>query len=104
MVTKWRERRNARDWGVADHAFVRLLTEYRPRFYPGDLTHFRSMAAYDRYGGRELSAGVHAASVIVEEVLVYPGGILVEPFVRRLAERMTARLDASGQALRLAKK
>jgi phthiocerol/phenolphthiocerol synthesis type-I polyketide synthase E len=103
-LTKRRERRNARDWGVPDDAFVRLLTEYRPRFYPGDLTHFRSMAAYDRYRGRELSAGAHAAGITVEEIPVYPGGILVEPFVRRLAERLTARIEMSARALRLTTK
>jgi phthiocerol/phenolphthiocerol synthesis type-I polyketide synthase E len=90
LASLWRGRRNARDRGVIDEALVHLLMSYVPRFYPGRLTHFRSMAAYAQYQERELSAGVHAASVAREEIPVYPGGILVEPFVRRLAERMRA--------------
>jgi pimeloyl-ACP methyl ester carboxylesterase len=92
LVSEWRTRREARE----SAAYVyRLLSEYTPGFYPGPLIHFRSREVYSRYRDRELSAGVHAASIEVEEVAVYPGGILVEPFVRRLAERIRVRLDAA---------
>lgn len=95
LAREWRLRRSARDRSGLDDAIVRLLTQYVPQLYPGQLTHFRSMASYDRYRGRELSAGVHAASVTMEKIPVYPGGILVEPFVRCLAERIRLQLHAA---------
>jgi amino acid adenylation domain-containing protein len=89
-------RQRARDGDGSD--FQDLLTRYVPGFYPGCLTHFRSLAAFDRYRASELVPGVHAAEVEVEEVPVYPGGILVEPFVRLLAERLLGRMDAASAA------
>lgn len=89
LVSEWWSREDAE---TPASSVVRLGSEYVPGFYPGLVTHFRSKAVYERYRGHDLIAGIHSASMETEEFPVYPGGFLMEPFVRRLAERIKVRL------------
>ena len=67
----------------------RAAANYVPRAYSGRITQFRPIKEYGRYDGPELGWDKLAAGgVEVHELPVYPAGMLVEPFVRLLAEKM----------------
>jgi hypothetical protein len=100
-AARW-ERRGLRDGRGSFPTFHTLVLQYVPGFYPGRVTSFQSRSVYARYRDHVLSPRVHADAVEVEEIPVYPGGILAEPFVRLLAERILERLDAPSGRFRKA--
>jgi pimeloyl-ACP methyl ester carboxylesterase len=91
LLSVWWNRKDAQ---TPASSVFRLLSENAPEFYPGHITCFKSRVVYNRYRGHELMAGAHAASVETEELPVYPGGILMEPFVSCLAEQIKDRLSS----------
>lgn len=89
LISDWWHRK---DEETPAASVVRLLSKHAPGFFPGPVILFRSRAVYDRYRGHDLTAGIHAAGVETEVLPTYPGGILMEPFVSHLADRIKARL------------
>jgi thioesterase domain-containing protein len=79
---------------VNDHAGF----SYRPKPYPGKLTLFQPKTNYHSLqkpsmGWNEFALG----GVEVIELPAYPGGIFVEPYVRVLADKLRACIDAADQ-------
>jgi hypothetical protein len=79
---------------VNDHAGF----SYRPKPYPGKLTLFQPKTNYHSLqkpymGWNEFALG----GVEVIELPAYPGGIFVEPYVRDLADKLRACIDAADQ-------
>lgn len=71
----------------------RAVDNYIPELYPGRITQFRPIKEYARYTGPDpgwdrLAAG----GVEIHTLPVYPAGMLVEPFVRILAEKLKASI------------
>ncbi|HOC37691.1 MAG TPA: beta-ketoacyl synthase N-terminal-like domain-containing protein [Thermodesulfobacteriota bacterium] len=67
----------------------RAATVYRPESYPGTITHFIPCRAYSHHRGDHLGWGeIAAGGVEVHQMPIYPGGMLVEPFVGQLAEKL----------------
>ena len=69
---------------------------YLPRLYPGTITHFRPSKEYARHnsekvGWHDLSAG----GVETHKLPVYPAGMLLEPFVGILAERLKSCIECA---------
>jgi phthiocerol/phenolphthiocerol synthesis type-I polyketide synthase E len=78
-------------WAINDRAAL----NYVPRPYPGVITEFRPAKQYARYGAsnsswNELAVGGHE----VVTLPVYPAGMLVDPFVKHLAETLRLAIDA----------
>jgi len=62
---------------------------YMPKVYPGRISDFRPIKQYALFDGSELGWDkVAAGRVETCELPVYPRGMLVEPFVRLLAEKL----------------
>jgi acyl transferase domain-containing protein/thioesterase domain-containing protein len=77
-------------WNVNDHAAV----NYVPKVYPGRISHFRPTKDYSRFADPkanwdELAAG----GVGTYRLPVYPAGMLVEPFVKLLAQELKVCID-----------
>ena len=75
---------------------------YVPEYYPGSITHFRPIREYARFadpkaGWDELAAG----GVETHRLPVYPAGMLVEPFVGLLAEKLRECMDKALEKLLL---
>ncbi len=69
----------------------RAADNYVPQVYPGRITQFRPIKQYRRYDGPELGWDKLAAGGLeIHELPVYPAGMLVEPFVSVLAEKLKA--------------
>ncbi|MHB8499327.1 MAG: condensation domain-containing protein [Candidatus Acidiferrales bacterium] len=89
----------ARIWEANDRA---ILT-YIQRAYPGEITDFRPMVQYARYSSPELKWGQLARGG--QEIIslpVYPAGMLLEPFVKHLADALRGAIDRAIQATSLA--
>ena len=72
-------------WHVNDKA----ATIYLPKTYSGRITHFRPVKEYARYADPKLKWDeIAAGGVETYRLPVYPAGMLVEPFVQLLAEKM----------------
>jgi len=72
-------------WKINDRAPL----NYMPKVYPGRITNFRTVKQYALFNGQELGWDkVAAGGVETNELPVYPAGMLVEPFVRLLAEKL----------------
>jgi amino acid adenylation domain-containing protein len=70
------------------------VLQYRPRQYSGRITVFSPCDAYAGYDDPLLGwGGVAAGGVDVIRLHVYPAGMLVEPFVAELAEKLQACLE-----------
>jgi phthiocerol/phenolphthiocerol synthesis type-I polyketide synthase E len=89
----------ARIWEANDRA---ILT-YIPRAYPGKITDFRPMVQYARYSSPELKWRqlAHGGQEIMS-LPVYPAGMLLEPFVKYLADALRGAIDKAIQATSLA--
>lgn len=72
----------------------RLVMEYEPKVYPGKITIFQTRklndADYDSQVGWE---GLAEAGIEFHEIPAYFRGILVEPFVKNLAEQLEICLE-----------
>ena len=79
----------ARIWEVNDQAIL----EYRPKFYAGTITDFRPVRQYSQYLGEPMQWGRVAQGHEVVPLRVYPAGMLVEPFVKDLAQALRKRID-----------
>lgn len=74
-------------WDVNERATLK----YFPKAYPGRITQFSPIKEYARYDAPELGFDKLAAGgVEIHELPVYPAGMLVEPFVQLLAEKLKA--------------
>jgi phthiocerol/phenolphthiocerol synthesis type-I polyketide synthase E len=72
-------------WAACDLA----AWNYVPKTYPGRITLFRPKKEYACFSGPELALDKFASSKLVTHVLpVYPRGMLVEPFVGLLADKL----------------
>jgi thioesterase domain-containing protein len=89
----------ARIWEANDRA---ILT-YIPRAYPGKITDFRPMVQYARYSSPESKWRqlAHGGQEIIS-LPVYPEGMLLEPFVKHLADALSGAIDKAIQATSLA--
>jgi len=80
----------------------RAPLSYMPKLYPGRITQFCPIKQYSLYDGPKLGWNkLAAAGVETCELPIYPAGMLVEPFVRLLAEKLQ---DCIHKALNGAKK
>lgn len=80
----------ARLWETNDTA----ASTYQPRSYPGKITHFCPLKAYARYqdpalGWDQLALG----GVETHRLPVFPAGMMVEPFVKQLADTLTVCIN-----------
>ena len=75
----------ARLWETNDRA----AANYQPKVYPGRITQFRPMKEYAWYQNSDMGWENLAARGVEDHVLpVYPAGMLVEPFVEKLAAEL----------------
>ena len=79
-------------WKINDLAAM----NYLPILYPGTITHFRPSKEYARHnsekvGWHDLAAG----GVETHKLPVYPAGMLLEPFVGILAERLKSCIECA---------
>ena len=81
----------------------RAILTYIPRAYPGKITDFRPMVQYARYSSPELKWRqlAHGGQEIMS-LPVYPAGMLLEPFVKYLADALRGAIDKAIQATSLA--
>lgn len=79
----------ARIWHTNDRACLK----YVARPYPGTITDFRPLRQYSKYGGPETSWSGLAARHEILRMPVYPGGMLLEPFVQDLASAVRLCMD-----------
>ena len=69
----------------------RATLKYFPKAYPGRITQFSPIKEYARYDAPELGFDkLVVGGVEIHELPVYPAGMLVEPFVQLLAEKLKA--------------
>jgi thioesterase domain-containing protein/acyl carrier protein len=81
-------------------AMTRAALSYTPKVYPGRIFHFKPMKQYAKYNGPELGWDKIAAGGVEEFVLpVCPPGLLVEPFVRHLADKLRSCLETLTDAV-----
>jgi acyl transferase domain-containing protein/acyl carrier protein len=79
----------SRLWETNDQAAV----DYVPRIYPGKVTQFLPVKDYHRYCDQRASySGLAAGGVETRRLPVYPAGMLVEPFVKILAEELSGAI------------
>jgi len=72
-------------WNVNDHAAV----NYVPKVYPGRISHFRPTKEYSRFADSKAKWDELAVGGVETYILpVYPAGMLVEPFVKFLAQEL----------------
>lgn len=77
-------------WVTNDEAAL----AYRPKTYPGRITHFIPVKEYSRHQGPEMGWNKLAAQgVNTHKMPVYPAAMLVEPFVEQTAEILEACID-----------
>jgi thioesterase domain-containing protein len=81
----------ARLWENNDRA----ASNYVPKFYPGKITLFLPKRRYSIFAGPNLTFENLAREVEICELPLYPAGMLVEPFVERLAQKLKACIDQS---------
>ena len=74
----------SRLWQTNDRA----CDEYVPKFYKGKISLFLPKKNYSIYDTPEMMFRNMAEEVEIHELPVYPAGMLVEPFVRILAEKL----------------
>jgi amino acid adenylation domain-containing protein len=72
-------------WKISDQA----ADNYKPKIYPGRITQFKPIREYSRYIGPELGwDGLAGGGVETHILPVYPGGMLIEPFVKFTSEKL----------------
>ena len=67
-----------------------LAEAYVPKPYPGRLIHFRPRRDYKCHLGRELEA---TGPIEYHRLRAYPAGVMVNPFVEELAEKIRESID-----------
>jgi aspartate racemase len=73
---------------------VRITDKYVPKTYSGRMTLFEPAKQYARYDKPELSwEKLVTGGLDIYELPVYPAGMIVEPFVRILAEKLQECID-----------
>ena len=85
----------AQVWESNDSAAL----NYTPSVFCGDITDFRPMKQYKKHSGEHLKWGQlahHGQSVV--KLKVYPGGMLLEPFVKDLAAELRLAIDGAAIA------
>jgi hypothetical protein len=89
----------ARIWAANDRA---ILT-YIPRAYPGKITDFRPMVQFARYSSPELKwKQLAQGGQEIISLPMYPAGMLLEPFVKHLADALRGAINKAIQATSLA--
>jgi thioesterase domain-containing protein len=84
----------AKIWDANDQAAL----EYVPRPYPGVITDFRPKTQYSRYSGTDLKwSQIALEGEQIVSLPVYPAGMLIEPFVKDLAEALSAEIEKSAR-------
>lgn len=78
-------------WNLNDRAAL----AYQPRMYPGKITQIIPIKEYSHHRGPQLGWEALAAEVETHQLSIYPGGMLIEPFVATLAETLTNCIDAA---------
>jgi amino acid adenylation domain-containing protein len=77
-------------WKINDQAAV----NYRPKVYLGEVTQFKPIKEYSRYSKRELGWDKRSAGGLkIYKLPIYPAGMLVEPFVKHLADQLKICLE-----------
>lgn len=77
-------------WEANDRAAL----SYVPKPYPGRVIQFRPMKEYAHHEGPQLGWEELAADGLeIHELPVYPGAMLVQPFVRLLAEKLKIAIN-----------
>jgi len=77
-------------WEANDRAAL----SYVPKPYPGRIIQFRPMKEYAHHEGPQLGwEELAAVALEIHELPVYPGGMLVKPFVRLLAEKLEVSIS-----------
>ena len=79
----------SRLWETNDRAAL----SYVPEFYQGRISVFLPGKRYTIHNAPEMIWNKMAEDVEIHELPVYPAGMLVEPFVRILAEKLEACID-----------
>ena len=73
---------------------VRITDKYVPKTYSGRMTLFKPAKQYARYDKPELDWDkLVTGGLDIYELPVYPAGMIVEPFVRILAEKLQFCID-----------
>jgi acyl transferase domain-containing protein/thioesterase domain-containing protein len=77
----------------------RAAFQYVPGTYPGRVVQFCPLEEYRIHRGPELGwEGIATNGLQVYRLPVYPAGMLVEPFVKRLADELRVRIDEALEA------
>ncbi len=72
----------------------RIAAEYRPRSYPGRITQFCPIRNYSELRSADVGWDkIAQGGVEVSTLPVYPAGMLMEPYVLRLASEMTEAIE-----------
>jgi non-ribosomal peptide synthetase component F/thioesterase domain-containing protein len=79
----------AKIWDVNDRAIL----SYVPKAYPGTITDFRPLRQYSQYLGEPMDWTGLAKQHEIVTLRVYPAGMLLEPFVRDLAEALRDAIE-----------
>ncbi len=87
---------------VLDGFYDAVSEAYEAKKYDGRLTVFRPKSAYVGYDQRTLGWVGMAADLNIVSLPVYPAGMLLEPFVERLATELNAELDRTDSERNLA--
>jgi len=70
--------------------------DYVPKAYPGVVTDFRPLKQYSIYRRPDLKwEKLALGGQEIVELTVYPAGMLVEPFVKSLAEKLKKSIEAA---------
>ncbi|MCB9100062.1 MAG: SDR family NAD(P)-dependent oxidoreductase [Anaerolineales bacterium] len=77
-------------WEINDRAVL----YYSPKVYTGQITHFCPIQEYSRHQGPEVGwDNLTTVGVDTQTIPVYPGGMLVEPFVEQTAKVLNDCID-----------
>ncbi len=72
----------------------RIAAEYRPRSYPGRITHFCPVRNYSELSNADVGwENIAEGGVDMNTLPVYPAGMLIEPYVNQLALEMTDAIE-----------
>jgi thioesterase domain-containing protein len=72
----------------------RIADSYRPKPYPGRITQFVPFRNYTHLRKADVGwEGIARDGVDVQSLPVYPAGLLMEPYVRYLADEISKRIE-----------
>ena len=82
-------------WAGNDRASL----DYVPKPYPGVVTDFRPLKQYSIYHRPDMKwENLAQGGEQIVQLTVYPAGMLVEPFVKSLADQLKKSIDAAAKA------